>query len=103
MEVITRAVAKLSLDWPAECHVEPQRGKLFECFLRFKTSPPHRSLPFFTLRCGGRGENLSRPASSSPFLITIGAFPLRGTTRFGTARNGTARFGLRFHCSLVPL
>ncbi len=30
--------------------------------------------------------------------ISSGAFSLRGTTRFGTAR-----FGLRFHCSLVLL
>ncbi len=43
VEVVTRAAAKLSLDWP----VEPQRGKLDERFLRFRTSPPHRSLPFF--------------------------------------------------------
>ncbi len=47
VEVITRAAAKLSLDWPAECPVEPQRGKLDERFLRFQTAPPHRSLPFF--------------------------------------------------------
>ncbi len=39
VEVVTHATAKLSL--------EPQRGKLDERFLRFKTSPPHRSLPFF--------------------------------------------------------
>ncbi len=47
VEVITRAAAKLSLDWPAERPVEPQRGKLDERFLRFQTAPPHRSLPFF--------------------------------------------------------
>ncbi len=47
VEVITRATAKLSLDWPAEHPVEPQRGKLDERFLRFQTAPPHRSLPFF--------------------------------------------------------
>ncbi len=47
VEVITRAAAKLSLDWSAERPVEPQRGKLDERFLRFQTAPPHRSLPFF--------------------------------------------------------
>ncbi len=47
VEVVTRAVAKLNIDWLAECQVEPQRGKLDERFLRFKTPPPHRSLPFF--------------------------------------------------------
>ncbi len=74
VEVITHAVAKLSLDWPAERFIEPQRGKLDECFLQFKTSSSHRSLPFFpdlTLRCRGCGEKLSRPASSSLLQITI--------------------------------
>ncbi len=47
VEVVTRAVAKLNIDWPAKRQVEPQRGKLDERFLRFKTPPPHRSLPFF--------------------------------------------------------
>ncbi len=47
VEVVTRAVAKLNIDWPAERQVEPQRGKLDERFLRFKTPSPHRSLPFF--------------------------------------------------------
>ncbi len=45
--VVTRAVAKLNINWSAECHVEPQRGKLEERFLWFKTPPPHRSLLFF--------------------------------------------------------
>ncbi len=38
---------KLNINCPVECHVEPQRGKLDERFLQFKTPPPHRSLPFF--------------------------------------------------------
>ncbi len=67
MEVVTRAAAKLSLDWPAECPVEPEGVKLDERFLRFKTAffPP-----ISTLRCRGCGGNLSRPASSSPHRIT---------------------------------
>ncbi len=58
VEVITRAVAKLSLDWPTERFIEPQRGKLDERHMQFKTSPSHRSLAFFptvTLRCRDRG------------------------------------------------
>ncbi len=47
VDVATRAMAKLNINWPAECHVEPQRGKLDERFLQVKTPPPHRSLPFF--------------------------------------------------------
>ncbi len=28
VDVVTRVVAKLNINWPVECHVEPQRGKL---------------------------------------------------------------------------
>ncbi len=35
--------------------------------------------------------------------VTIGAFPLHGTVRFGIARYGSVRVGLHFHRSLVPL
>ncbi len=47
LEVMTRAVAKLNISWPAEEHAEPQISKLDEHFLRAKRSPPTRSLPFF--------------------------------------------------------
>ncbi|KAI2644940.1 Transposon Ty3-G Gag-Pol polyprotein [Labeo rohita] len=46
LEVVTRAVAKLNIDWPAEKQAEPQRSKLDECFLRNRPPPSHRSLPF---------------------------------------------------------
>ncbi|KAL0189459.1 hypothetical protein M9458_016558, partial [Cirrhinus mrigala] len=35
LEVVTCAVAKLSINWPAESQAEPQESKLDECFLRF--------------------------------------------------------------------
>ncbi|KAI2665230.1 UDP-sugar-dependent glycosyltransferase 52 [Labeo rohita] len=47
LEVVTRAVAKLNIDWPAEKQAEPQRSKLDERFLRNRPPPSHRSLPFF--------------------------------------------------------
>lgn len=47
LEVVTRAVAKLSLDWPAEKTTEPQKSKLDERFLRASQPPPCRGLPFF--------------------------------------------------------
>ncbi len=37
VDVVTRAVAKLNINWLVECYVEPQRDKLDERFLRFKT------------------------------------------------------------------
>ncbi len=47
LEVVTRAVAKLNIDWPTEKQAEPQKSKLDERFLRTKPLPPRRSLPFF--------------------------------------------------------
>ncbi len=47
LEVVTRTVAKLNIDWPAEKQAEPQKSKLDERFLRTKQLPPHRGLPFF--------------------------------------------------------
>ncbi|KAL0170481.1 hypothetical protein M9458_035077, partial [Cirrhinus mrigala] len=41
-EVVTRAVAKLNIDWPAKTLAEPQQSRLDERFLRTR-----RSLPFF--------------------------------------------------------
>ncbi len=48
LKVVTRAVAKLNIDWPAEkeCQEHP-KSKLDECFLRSKSPPPRRGLPFF--------------------------------------------------------
>ncbi|KAI2646175.1 Transposon Ty3-G Gag-Pol polyprotein [Labeo rohita] len=47
LEVVTRAVEKLNIDWPAEKKAAPQKSKLDERFLRSKPPPPTRSLPFF--------------------------------------------------------
>ncbi len=66
VDVVTRAMAKLNINWPFECHVKLQRGKLDEGFLRFKIPPPHRSLPFF--------PNLHTEVSRSwakPFLARL--------------------------------
>ncbi len=47
LEVVTRAVAKLNIDWPTDNQTEKQRNKLDERFLRSKSLPIRRSLPFF--------------------------------------------------------
>ncbi len=48
LEVVTRAVAKLNIDWPADNQTEKQRSKLDERYLRSKSVPLRRSLPFFS-------------------------------------------------------
>ncbi|KAI2654668.1 enzymatic polyprotein [Labeo rohita] len=47
LEVVTCAVAKLNIDWPAESQAEPQQSKLDERFLRSRPPSARRSLPFF--------------------------------------------------------
>ncbi|KAL0181749.1 hypothetical protein M9458_024155, partial [Cirrhinus mrigala] len=47
LEVVTLAVQKLNIDWPAEEKAAPQKSKLDERFLQSKPPPPTRSLPFF--------------------------------------------------------
>ncbi len=74
LEVVTRVVAKLNIDWPTEKQAELQKSKLDEHFLRTKPLPPRRRLPFFpisTQRCRGRGGNHSRPTYSSPPLVIM--------------------------------
>ncbi|KAI2650863.1 DNA ligase [Labeo rohita] len=47
LEVVTRAVAKLNINWPTEKQVELQQSKLDKRFLHNRPPPSHRSLPFF--------------------------------------------------------
>ncbi|ROL43678.1 hypothetical protein DPX16_21803 [Anabarilius grahami] len=48
MEVLSRAVAKLNIDWPAEKQEQTVKSKLDERFLPSRSAqPPRRALPFF--------------------------------------------------------
>ncbi len=48
LEVVTRAVAKLNIDWPTEKDKQERpKSKLDERFLHPKSLPPRRGLPFF--------------------------------------------------------
>ncbi|KAI2658583.1 Transposon Ty3-G Gag-Pol polyprotein [Labeo rohita] len=74
LEVVTRAVEKLKIDWPAESQAEPQRSRLDERFLQSRPPSARRSLPFFpdlhTERCGAiercHGWNRLSPAICPP-------------------------------------
>ncbi len=48
LEVVTRAVAKLNIEWPAdkECQEHP-KSKLDERFLHSMSPPPRRGLTFY--------------------------------------------------------
>ncbi|KAI2650209.1 hypothetical protein H4Q32_000145 [Labeo rohita] len=68
LEVVTRAVDKLNIDWPAEVKATPQRSKLDERFLRSKPPPPMRSLPFFPDLHSEISRSWERPFSARLFV-----------------------------------
>ncbi|KAL0164598.1 hypothetical protein M9458_040351, partial [Cirrhinus mrigala] len=68
LEVVTRAVAKLNIDWPAEPQVEPQKSKLDERFLRSWPPSARRSLPFFPDLHTEVSRSWNEPFSSRLFI-----------------------------------
>ncbi|KAL0173005.1 hypothetical protein M9458_033316, partial [Cirrhinus mrigala] len=68
LEVVTRAVAKLNIDWPAEPQVEPQKSKPDERFLRSRPPSARRSLPFFPDLHTEVSRTWNEPFSSRLFI-----------------------------------
>ncbi len=56
IEVVSRAVEKLSIDWPAEREDIRSKSWLDERFLPSRAQPQYRGLTFFP-RCGDHGRN----------------------------------------------
>ncbi|KAL0151599.1 hypothetical protein M9458_053116, partial [Cirrhinus mrigala] len=68
LEVVTRVVAKLKIDWPAESQTEPQKSKLDERFLRSRPHSARRSLPFFPDLHTEVSRSWSTPFSARLFI-----------------------------------
>ncbi|KAL0153220.1 hypothetical protein M9458_051474, partial [Cirrhinus mrigala] len=68
LEVVTRAVQKLNIEWPAEEKAAPRKSKLDERFLRSKPPPPTRSLPFFPDLHAEISRSWGRPFSARLFV-----------------------------------
>ncbi|KAL0151133.1 hypothetical protein M9458_053646 [Cirrhinus mrigala] len=68
LEVVTRAVEKLKIDWPAESQSEPQKSKLDERFLRSRPPSARRSLPFFPDLHTEVSRSWSSPFSAHLFI-----------------------------------
>ncbi len=68
LEVVTRAVAKLNIDWPADDQTEKHKSKLDEHFLRSKSLPLCRSLPFFPDLHTEVSRSWKKPFSSRLFI-----------------------------------
>lgn len=65
--MITHAVAKLNIEWPADKQVPRQRSKLDEVFLLSHAQPPHQCLPFFPDLCTEVFRSWKRPVSYHVF------------------------------------
>ncbi len=74
VEVVTRAVEKLTIDWPAEREDVRSKGKLDKCFLPSRAQPQRWGLPFFFLtstpRCRDHGRKRF-PIESIGHYLTI--------------------------------
>ncbi|XP_073696119.1 kalirin-like [Garra rufa] len=70
LEVVTRAVEKLNINWPAQQIHEPQRSKLDERFLRTKSPPQRRSLPFFPDLHAEVSRSWEKPFSARLFVLS---------------------------------
>ncbi len=67
LEVVTRAVAKLNIDWPTEVQEKHSKSKLNERFLRSKSLPPRWGLPFFPDLHTEVSRSLKKPFSARIF------------------------------------
>ncbi len=72
LEVVICTVAKLNIDWPADDQTEKQRSKLDERFLRSKSLPLRRSLPFFPDLHTEVSRSWKNPFSSRLFIPAAG-------------------------------
>ncbi len=68
LEVVTRAVGKLNIDWPADDQTEKQRSKLDERFLLSKSLPLCQSLPIFPDLHTEVSRSWKNPFSSRLFI-----------------------------------
>ncbi|ROL52327.1 hypothetical protein DPX16_18695 [Anabarilius grahami] len=68
LEVLSRAVARLNIDWPAEKQEQAVKSKLDERFLPSRSAqPPRRALPFFPDLHTEVSRSWKRPVSTRVF------------------------------------
>ncbi|XP_032363307.1 uncharacterized protein LOC116675969 [Etheostoma spectabile] len=75
LDVVTRAVAKLGLDWPQAVRELNAGGRLDDRFLRSHSVPPRRSMPFFPDLHSELCRSWDKPYSarlSTPQLLEFG-------------------------------
>ncbi|KAK2869830.1 hypothetical protein Q8A67_024222 [Cirrhinus molitorella] len=74
VEVVTRAVSKLNLDWPSEKQDVRPKSKLDERFLRVRSQPSRRGLPFFPDLHTEVSRSWGKPYSSRIFSPDVSTY-----------------------------
>lgn len=95
LELITRAVAKLYIDWPAEKQEALRKSKLGESFLLSKARPPHLGSLFFPylhnlaiMRYKGLVTG-AEPLKGQIYTTFRGMLWYHSTTRYNLVTKGT--------------
>ncbi|ROL54789.1 hypothetical protein DPX16_23773 [Anabarilius grahami] len=101
MEVLTRAVAKLNIDWPAEKQEQQTKSKLDESFLLSRSAlPPRRALPFFPDLQTEVSRSWKRPMSYRVFTPQTSTYSnVVGTRKHGYGAMPKAEETLASHLS----
>ena len=71
MNVLSRAVEKLSIDWPVDRQESKHKSKLDERFLPSRSQPSRRWLPFFPDLHTEVSKTWARPVSSRIYTINL--------------------------------
>lgn len=71
VEVVTHAVARLNIVWPAEKQDTRPKSKLDECFLRSRSQPSRRGLTFFPDLHAEVSRSWEKPYSSRIYSPTV--------------------------------
>ncbi len=86
VEVVTRAVVKLNIEWPAEKQDARPKSKLDESFLKARSQPSRRGLPFFPDLHTEVTRSWEKPYSSRIFSPTVSNYA--NITGLNDARGG---------------
>lgn len=84
VEVLTRAVSKLNIDWPAEKQGARPKSRLDERFLPSKSASSPRGLPFFPDLHSELSRSWKKPYSSRLFSPQVKVYSdIRGLKEYG--------------------
>ncbi|KAG1961314.1 hypothetical protein F2P79_005480 [Pimephales promelas] len=93
MDVLTRAVQKLSIDWPIEKKESRVKSKLDERFLPSHSLPPRRFLPFFPDLHTEVARSWNKPVSARILTHQTSMYSnIAGSKNTGVAHQATQKY-----------